>query len=60
MYRIFNNNDINLTASGKKVSQLEGLVTFIDPPYRESYISLYSHQNNPPEKTILAIRVSLQ
>jgi polar amino acid transport system substrate-binding protein len=56
IYRMFANGEIDLTITSKTIPQLQGLVTFVSPPYRELHLSLFSHQNNKPDKTISAVR----
>ncbi|MFT6988834.1 MAG: hypothetical protein ACJASL_000799 [Paraglaciecola sp.] len=56
IYRMFANGEIDLTITSKTIAQLEGLVTFVNPPYRELHLSLFNHQNN---RTYISLTATL-
>jgi len=56
IFRMLEKGQIDLIVNIKTNTQLDGLVTFVSPPYRDINISLYNHQNNTSFKTISAVR----
>ena len=56
IYRMLENDEIDLIVNVTTTAQLEGLVTFVTLPYRELNISLFNHQDNKLSKTVSAVR----
>jgi polar amino acid transport system substrate-binding protein len=56
VYRMIENGEIDFTVNVTVTAQLEGLVTFVMPPYRDLNISLFTHKNSKPSKIISAVR----
>ncbi len=56
VYRMIENGEIDLTINITATDQLEGLVTFVTPPYQDLSISLFTHKNSQSSKVISAVR----
>jgi polar amino acid transport system substrate-binding protein len=56
IFRMLDKGKIDLIVNIKTNVQLDGLVTFVGPPYRDINISLFNHQDDKLLKTISAVK----
>jgi polar amino acid transport system substrate-binding protein len=56
IYRMIENGEIDLTVNVTATAQLNGMITYVKPPYRDLNISLFKHQDIKQSKIISAVR----